>query len=66
MNDGSDLKVDLFTTHLITYGKDPNIDDPIRRYGQTLETLYNIQKTDADVKIFAGMFIDRASQLKDF
>ena len=61
MNDGSDLKVDLFTTHLITYKNDPIIDNPMQRYRQTLETLYHIQKTDADVKIFAGMFIAQAS-----
>lgn len=49
-----DLKIDLFTTHLVSYTNNPNRDNNFVRYMQTLETVKYIDKTDADVKIFAG------------
>jgi len=48
------LSIDLFTTHLVSYTNNPNRDNNRIRYIQTLETVRLIDKTDADVKIFAG------------
>lgn len=48
------LKVDLFTTHLVSYTDNPNRDNNLVRYMQTLETVARIDRSDADVKIFAG------------
>jgi len=48
------LSIDLFTTHLVSYTNNPNRDNNRIRYIQTLETIRLIDKTDADVKIFAG------------
>ncbi len=48
------LSVDLFTTHLVSYTNNPNRDNNLIRYMQTLETVQLIEATDADVKIFAG------------
>ena len=57
LSDGSQLKIDFFTTHLVSYTNNPNRDNNFVRYMQTLETVKYIDKTDADVKIFAGMYI---------
>ena len=54
LSDGSRLKIDFFTTHLVSYTNNPNRDNNFVRYMQTLETVKYIDKTDADVKIFAG------------
>jgi len=48
------LKIDLFTTHLVSYTEHPNRDNNLVRYMQTLETVKLIDRSDADVKIFAG------------
>jgi len=48
------LSIDLFTTHLVSYTNNPNRDNNLIRYRQTLETIRLIDKTDADIKIFAG------------
>jgi len=48
------LAIDLFTTHLVSYTNNPNRDNNRIRYIQTLETVRLIDKTDADIKIFAG------------
>merc|ERR1712025_881051 len=48
------LAIDLFTTHLVSYTNNPNYDNNRIRYIQTLETVRLIERTDADVKIFAG------------
>jgi len=48
------VSIDLFTTHLVSYTNNPNRDNNRIRYMQTLETVQLIDKTDADVKIFAG------------
>jgi len=48
------LAIDLFTTHLVSYTNNPNYDNNRIRYIQTLETVKLIERTDADVKIFAG------------
>jgi len=48
------LSIDLFTTHLVSYTNNPNRDNNRIRYIQTLETVRYIDKSDADVKIFAG------------
>lgn len=49
-----DLRIDLFTTHLVSYTNNPNRDNNFVRYMQTQETVKLINATDADVKIFAG------------
>ena len=54
VEDGPSLKMDFFTSHLVSYTNNPNRDNNFVRYMQTLETVKYIDKTDADVKIFAG------------
>lgn len=48
------LAIDLFTTHLVSYTNNPNRDNNLIRYMQTVETINLINSTDADIKIFAG------------
>ena len=53
MRDGSYLKIDLFTTHLITYLESTE-ENRNRRYTQANEIINAIRGSDADVKILAG------------
>ncbi len=48
------LSVDVFTTHMVSYSKNPNSDNNIYRYLQSREALGYVQMSDADVKIFGG------------
>ena len=47
------LKIDLFTTHLISY-KHSHTENSQRRYIQALVVKDAVETSDADVKIFAG------------
>ena len=55
MRDGSYLKIDLFTTHMISY-KDSATENRDRRYRQAYEIRNAIMSSDADVKIFGGKY----------
>ena len=50
----NDIKIDLFTTHLISYTTTPEADYKKERYQQTWEAIDEINKSDADIKIFSG------------
>ena len=52
--DVNGIKIDLFTTHLVSYTVSPNSKNRRVRYMQSLETVKYIAQTDADVKIFSG------------
>ena len=60
--DGTSLKIDLFTTHLIAYSEDLRdfINDRMR-YNQALEAFDKIEKSDADIKILSGIRISDLS-----
>lgn len=48
------FKIDLFTTHLVSYTRNPNRENRRVRYKQTQETVKYIAQSNADVKIFSG------------
>ena len=48
------IKIDLFTTHLVSYTVNPNRENRRVRYKQTHETVKYIAQSNADVKIFSG------------
>ena len=57
VQDGPPLKIDVFTTHLISYtDENPTFNDD-RRYNQALLSLDIIKNSDADVKIFLKIFL---------
>ena len=49
-----EIPIDLFTTHMVSYTSNPNRDNTKIRYMQMLETVNLINKSNAEVKIFAG------------
>ncbi len=46
--------MDVFTTHMVSYSKNPNSDNSQYRYMQSRETLNYVSASDADVKILGG------------
>ncbi len=50
------LSVDVFTTHMVSYSKNPNNDNSYYRYTQSREALAYVKLSDADVKILGGDF----------
>ena len=48
------LPIDLFTTHMVSYTSNPDRENNKIRYMQMLETVNLIEKSNANVKIFAG------------
>lgn len=48
------LKVDVFTSHFVSYTRDPNSDNSHYRFTQAMETVRYIEQSSADIKLFGG------------
>ena len=48
------LKVDVFTSHFVSYTRNPNIDNSHFRFTQAVETRRYIEQSSADIKLFGG------------
>ena len=48
--------IDLFTTHLVTYQNDPDLQNPRVRFLQATQTAQLIKSSNADIKILGGDF----------